>query len=782
MLSARHMRAPYGTLFRILVVTAIAATLLLAAPLANPTGVHADEDPPDFLLTLGTRGGDPGQFEYPDDVAIGRDGLIYVADESNYRVQVVDAAGNSVRAPWGDGMFGYPTGVAVDINGTVHVCDADDSYERITAHNPFTGTIDYSWGNSAEFSGPQGIAATSVGGDVYIYVADTYNDRIRKFSYDPSSGYAHVVSWDGSGTEAGQMWDPRGVAVAPDGSIYVTDTNNGRVIQFTASGDYINQWGTRVPGGTELGEFWDPEGIAVDAEGNVYVVDTGNHRIQMFAPDGTGLCVWSTGDGSFSYPGGVAVDRYGIIYLADSGNHRIQVFGYSDVPPAFLAKYGIEGTDDGQFGQNRDVAVDPDGNVYVADTSNNRIQRFTPTGASGAYEHDETWGGPAEGSGVGEFSWPEGLCADGEGNVYVADTSNYRVQKYDGTAWTVVAGSGSFGGSTPPDGEFYQLLDVAVAADGTLYTGEENRIQAFSFDPDTGQYTFSHKWGSGGSGDGQFDRPSGIALDAYGYVYVSDFGRHRVQKFDSDGNFICKWGSEGTGEGQFKCPRGVAIDSEGYLYVVEYMGHRVQKFTGNGIYLTQWGTQGSGDGQFSGPFGLAVDSEDNVFVADTQNHRVQVFGESATQELTIDLKAGWNMVSVPVVADDMSTGAVFPGVDAVYTWNPNGKSYTVPTTIEPEKGYWVAVSGDKTITVTGEPVTDWTDEVLTGWNMIGSVHGASVDFADPDDSPDSSVEGFLYSWDPTTKSYSYGTMVEQGKGYWVACTDTCDLTIGPPPA
>ena len=146
----------------------------------------------------------------------------------------------------------------------------------------------------------------------------------------------------------------------------------------------------------------------------------------------------------------------------------------------------------------------------------------------------------------------------------------------------------------------------------------------------------------------------------------------------------------------------------------------------------------------------------------------------------LDLKTGWNMVSVPVVTGDMSTGEIFPGVDAVYTWDPGAKSYSVPSEIEPALGYWVAVSSDQILSIEGIPMTDWTDAISTGWNMIGSVHGGSVSFSDPDDDPDGSCEGFVYSWDPTTKSYVYGTTVETGKGYWAACTSSCDLTVGPP--
>ena len=776
----QYSRACSCAVVRVAAALSIVVGTLLAADWQQ-SFVQADEAPPELLKVLGTRGTDPGEFEYPDDIAIGPNGLLYVADENNYRIQAIDAAGNPMGSPW-TGMFEYPDGIAVDINGTVHVCERGDySPPRITAHDAGDGTIVHSFAGWSEFSSPDDVAATSVDGTVYVYVADTYNSRIRKFSYDSTTGYSHVLSWDGSGT-AGELYDPCGVTVAPDGSVYVADTGNDRIVRFTADGDYLTHWGVRYSQhyGYALGEFWEPEGVAVDADGDVYVADTNHHCIQKFTADGVGLGMWGTwssSEGDFSYPSGITIDSFGTIYVADSGNHRVQLFAYADVPPAFLTKYGTEGAGDGQFGEDRDVAVDPDGNVYVADSSNDRIQRLAWNETSGQYEHDATWGA---GSAAGQFSFPEGIAADDQGNIYVADSSNYRVQKYDGEAWTVIAGTGGYSGSNPADGAFYQLLDVAVAADGTLYTGEENRIQAFSFDPDTGEYTFSHKWGSSGTGDGQFDRPAGIAIDAYGYVYVSDFGRNRIQKFDSAGNFICKWGTQGTGDGQFSFPRGIAVDSEGFVYVVEDMGHRVQKFTGNGIYRTQWGTQGSADSEFNFPFGVAVGADDHVYVADTLNHRIQVFGTTETVQLDVALETGWNMVSVPLDLDPEQDGPfqVFTGAVAVYTWNPGTKSYDVPTNIVPEVGYWVAMTSAGTITVTGTPMTEWTHALATGWNMCGSVHGASVAVGDLQDDPsDSILDGAVYWWDPSNKSYSTASQIDPGKGHWIAATQPCDLTI-----
>jgi len=146
----------------------------------------------------------------------------------------------------------------------------------------------------------------------------------------------------------------------------------------------------------------------------------------------------------------------------------------------------------------------------------------------------------------------------------------------------------------------------------------------------------------------------------------------------------------------------------------------------------------------------------------------------------LDLQTGWNMVSVPVEADDMSVGAVFPDAEAVYWWNPATKSYTVPTTIEPEKSYWVATTSADTVTVSGTPVTEWTDELVAGWNMAGSVYGDPVAVDDLVDDPSGSVQtNAVYHWTPGEKSYDVASQIQQGLGYWMAATQGCDLTVAP---
>lgn len=136
------------------------------------------------------------------------------------------------------------------------------------------------------------------------------------------------------------------------------------------------------------------------------------------------------------------------------------------------------------------------------------------------------------------------------------------------------------------------------------------------------------------SGDSKaFNVPVGVAADAEGNIYVMDTNNSRVQKFDSEGNFLLTWGSEGSGEGQFGDilnPREgrLAVDTQGNVYVIDLKNSRVQKFDSNGNYLTQWGTKGYSEGQFTEPFDIAADQHNNIYVSDAGNNTIQKFDET----------------------------------------------------------------------------------------------------------------------------------------------------------
>ena len=273
--------------------------------------------------------------------------------------------------------------------------------------------------------------------------------------------------------------------------------------------------------------------------------------------------------------------------------------------------WGTVGSGDGQFIFPFGVGVDGAGDVYVADSSNDRIQKFTSTGA-----FVTKWG--SNGSADGQFNNPRGVAVDAAGDVYVADTGNNRIQKFTSTG-TFVTTWGSFGTN---NGEFHFPFGPGVDAAGNVYVADQanRRIQKF-----TSTGTFITTWGTFGTLDGQFNAPTGIAVDAGGSVYVSDAVNQRVQKFTDTGAFVTKWGSNGNADGQFVSPIGVGVDGAGDMYVADLVNNRIQKFTPTGTFLTKWGSFGSADGQFSFPQGVAVDGDGDVYVADTGNSRVQKF-------------------------------------------------------------------------------------------------------------------------------------------------------------
>ena len=279
------------------------------------------------------------------------------------------------------------------------------------------------WGTegsgSGQFGEPRGIA---VAADGSVYVVDSSNHCVQKFSADGT----FVKRWGEHGNGVGQFEQPWGVAVGPDGSVYVADTWNHRIQKFDADGNFLLMWGefgqTTTASGFES-VFWGPRGIAVDAAGQVYVADTGNKRIQVF--DADGRFVGQFGgfgvlEGQMDEPVGVALDTEGRIYVADTWNQRVQVF---DKNFRFLNQWGIHGWIGQGFNNKPYLAVDSQGRVYVTDPEGYRVLVFTGDGeilaTLGEYGFDDR-----------SFSLPTGIAIDADENVYVTDTAGHRVLKF----------------------------------------------------------------------------------------------------------------------------------------------------------------------------------------------------------------------------------------------------------------------------------------------------------------------------------------------------------------
>lgn len=203
--------------------------------------------------------------------------------------------------------------------------------------------------------------------------ADPYEGKQAKVQADKVLG--------GSGTEPGFFQRPRDLAVAPDGTLYIVDTENHRIQHLDTSGKVLHVWGRfgdATTGNAPGGAFNQPWGIAVDQEGFVYVADTWNHRIQKFTADGQFLYQWGYfGQGetptAFWGPRDIAVDQENRLFISDTGNKRIVVF---DSNGNFITTFGRGGLLPGEFDEPVGLAFGPDGRLYVADTWNQRIQVF----------------------------------------------------------------------------------------------------------------------------------------------------------------------------------------------------------------------------------------------------------------------------------------------------------------------------------------------------------------------------------------------------------------------
>ncbi len=282
--------------------------------------------------------------------------------------------------------------------------------------------------DSLNLNTPRNLAAAP---DGTLYVLDTNNHRVLHID---TSGQI-LNSWgEFSGNEAdgdfipeGAFNEPWGIDIGPDGSVYVADTWNHRIQKFSSQGEFLTAWGQFGQRETPY-SMWGPRDVAVDPQGHVYVTDTGNKRILVFDESGDFLAEFGEvglGDGQFDEPSGLALDQDGNLYVADTWNQRIQVFApnLNGIAQTFLRKWDLAAW----YGQSLDnkpyLTFAGDGNLYVSDPELSRILVFTPEG-----DFLAAWGAADEEAGL--MSYPTGLDADLQGGIWVSDTRNNRVIRF----------------------------------------------------------------------------------------------------------------------------------------------------------------------------------------------------------------------------------------------------------------------------------------------------------------------------------------------------------------
>ena len=636
-----------------------------------------------FIMSIGTPGqsylADETHFNGPYDVHVDNGGNAWVADTTAMRVVEYDAAGNyltQLGVTWESGTdndhFYFPISVASDSAGNIYV--SDDANHRIQV---FDSSLTYS-----TTLGVTGVPSTTIGyfnipnrifvdGSDYLYVADWGNHRVQV--YDDGLNYVATLGESGvPGSDDSHFNGPTGVAVNAT-RIFVADNGNYRVQVFDrVTYAYVATLGAFGSGDYE---FDAPRDVAVDAAGNLYVADHNNQRVQKFDSGlayvrtfGVTGVPYLTDSNHYNQPNRVAVDADGNIgILEDEGRgHRFIMLDANGLPLFTIGEPGVPGGDNDHFNDARGVTFDADGNIYIGDCANHRVQIFDSTGVYSA-----TLG--SYGQGNDQFFCPTGVAFDGSGNFYVADELNQRIQ----------------------------VFDSSLVYSDTL--GET---------------------GVSGSDDAHFYNPQDVAVDADGHIYVADLFNHRVQVFDSGHALLMTLGV--TGEcgydfGYFCEPTGVAVDAAGNIYVVGKFGSRVQVFDASGAYLTTiGGSLGDLNGQMRGPLGVEVDAQGNVYVADLENHRVQRFAPGVPDWAQVNIN-GFGDPTAGVSALGAFNGQLYAGAS---NWNTGGQVWRLET-----DGSWTAVSEPgfgSVYTNTNPSVIDLTafDGQLyatIGWPNLGQV-------------------------------------------------------------
>ena len=649
-----------------------------------------------------------------NEVAVDSNGNFYIADQALSRVRkvgtdgtITTVAGSGVHGYGGDGgpatsaLLDNPAGLAIDASGNVYITDRENSRIRKLDTNGIISTIA---GNGSQgFSGDGGKAdAASLNRPLglfvcsgLLYIADTNNQRIR--TVDLATGIINTVAGggnaqgpdygDGGLATAAMLHDPVGLFVTASGDLYIADDDQNRV-RVVVGGIITNVAGTGNYGyggdGGPAGNatLSSPGGVVVDSAGNVFIADTENHRLRM-VQQATGNISTVAGTGSTGFSGdggpataatlerpcGLAIDANDNLYIADGDNWRVRVIDKAtgnintkagNGSGAFAGDGGAATA--ASFRIPSGLALDGAGNLYVADQGNHRLRKIDPNGTISTVAGDGTDdatgdGGPAASAAIG---WPEAVCVDQSGNIYIVDNDNDVVRKIaasNGTITTIAGGGSNQAAGTPAPGDggpaasAYLDSPRAVAADGNgnLFIREDRFVRKVNTSGTITTYAGNGQDGgplgdggpatqanlgshNGGPGDG-------LALDANGNLFIADSDNQRIRRVGTDGKIttVAGNGTRGfSGDGgqataaALDDPDGVAVDASGNLYIGE-SSHRIRKVDPSGVINTIAGTGApgfAGDGgdalkaQLFYPTGLVV-SANGLLFCDAANNRIR---------------------------------------------------------------------------------------------------------------------------------------------------------------
>ena len=286
---------------------------------------------------LGSPGTEPGQFQHPRDIAVASDGTLYIVDTDNNRIQHLT-----------------PDGQVIDIWGSFG--------DSTTTETP-GGTFYQPWGIALDHKGN-------------VYVADTWNHRIQKFTSDGK--FIKMWGYFGQGETTSAFWGPRDIAIDQINRLFITDTGNKRIVVFDADGNSLTSFGEA---GMQPGQFDEPVGLAFSGNGSLYVADTWNQRIQEFSIDENLNFTYIKNWEIFGWYGQsldnkpyLTIDQKGNLFVTDPEAYRILEF---DAEGNFIGYFGDFSQGADGFNLPASAAVDPNGGIWVTDAGNGRIMHFS---------------------------------------------------------------------------------------------------------------------------------------------------------------------------------------------------------------------------------------------------------------------------------------------------------------------------------------------------------------------------------------------------------------------
>ena len=265
--------------------------------------------------------------------------------------------------------------------------------------------------------------------------------------------------------------------------------------------------------------------------------------------------------------------------------------------------WGGPGTDEGKFNEPRDIAVDQEGNVYVADTGNRRIQKFDSQG-----EFLLAWSG-----GEANFVEPLAVVVTSQGQILVLDSEPGWIYRFTADGEPL----GRFGG---PEAQFFHPRGMAIDGQDNIYIADTGGCRIVKYDTNGNKLT---QFGEKGSAPGQLLEPTDVAITPWGDLYVADTSNRRIQRWDNFGRYQAEWAIPVASP--YNGPH-LAPAADGSLFVTTPEEHQVRRYSPEGELLGQWG----GPEHFRIPVGLTLDEDGNLYVADTLNHRIQQFSKDSS--------------------------------------------------------------------------------------------------------------------------------------------------------